>query len=65
MISSIVMYFFYFSYYLKKVVINKTLDNTLNKVKRTTDEATRDIPRYTYRIAEYQEQTIQTMRYCF
>ncbi len=45
--------------------INKTLDNTLNNVKRTTDEATRESPRYTQRIAEYQEQTIQTMRYCF
>ena len=42
--------------------INKTLDNTLNNVKRTTDEATREIPRYTQRIAEYQEQTIQTVR---
>ena len=42
--------------------INKTLDNTLNNVKRTTDEATREIPRYTQRIAEYQEQTIQTIK---
>src|SRR5687768_10847194 len=42
--------------------INKTLDNTLNNVKRTTDEARREIPRYTQRIAEYQEQTIQTVR---
>ena len=42
--------------------INKTLDNTLNNVKRTTDEATREIPRYTQRIAEYQEQTVQTVR---
>ena len=42
--------------------INKTLDNTLHNVKRTTDEATREIPRYTQRIAEYQEQTIQTIR---
>ena len=24
--------------------INKTLDNTLNNIKRTTDEATREIP---------------------
>jgi hypothetical protein len=39
--------------------INKTLDNTLHNVKRTTDEATREIPRYTQRIAEYQEKTIQ------
>jgi phage-related protein len=42
--------------------INKTLDNTLNNIKRTTDEATHEIPRYTQRIAEYQEQTIQTIR---
>jgi hypothetical protein len=42
--------------------INKTLDNTLHNVKRTTDEARREIPRYTQRIAEYQEQTIQTVR---
>ena len=42
--------------------INKTLDNTLNNVIRTTDEATHEIPRYTQRIAEYQEQTIQTIK---
>ena len=42
--------------------INKTLDNTLNNIKRTTDEAIHEIPRYTQRIAEYQEQTIQTIR---
>ena len=42
--------------------INKTLDNTLNNVKRTTDEATREIPRYSQRIAEYQEQTIHTIK---
>jgi hypothetical protein len=37
-------------------------DNTLNNVKRSTDEATREIPRYTQRIAEYQEKTIQTVK---
>ena len=42
--------------------INKTLDNTLNNVKRTTDEATREIPLYIQCIAEYQEQTIQTIK---
>ena len=42
--------------------INKTLDNNLHNVKRTTDEATREIPRYTQRIAEYQEQTIKTIK---
>ena len=39
-----------------------TFDNTLNNIKRSTDEATREIPRYTQRIAEYQEQTIQTIK---
>src|SRR5688500_2273603 len=42
--------------------INKTLDNTLQNVKRTTDEATREIPRYAQKIADYQEQTIQTIK---
>ena len=42
--------------------INKTLDNTLNNIKRSTDEATREIPKYTQRIAEYQEKTIQTVK---
>jgi hypothetical protein len=42
--------------------INKTLDNTLYNIKRTTDEATHEIPRYTQRIAEYQEQTIQSIK---
>ncbi len=43
-------------------VINMTFDNTLNNVKRSTDEAKREIPRYMQRIAEYQEQTIQTIK---
>jgi hypothetical protein len=43
-------------------VINMTFDNTLNNIKRSTDEATREIPRYTQRITEYQEQTIQTIK---
>ena len=42
--------------------INKTLDNTLDNIKRTTDEATREIPRYTQRIAEYQQQTVKTIK---
>ena len=42
--------------------INKILDNTLHNIKRSTDEATREIPKYTQRIAEYQEQTIQTVK---
>ena len=43
-------------------VINMTFDNTLNNIKRSTDEATHEIPRYTQRIAEYQEQTIKTIK---
>ena len=39
-----------------------TFDNTLNNIKRSIDEATREIPRYTQRIAKYQEQTIQTIK---
>jgi hypothetical protein len=46
----------------QQAAINKTLDNTLNNVKITADEATREIPQYSQRIAEYQEQTIQTIR---
>ena len=42
--------------------INKTLDNTLHNVKRATDEARREIPQYTQRIAEYQEKSIQTIK---
>src|SRR5688572_28816588 len=42
--------------------INKTLDNTLHNVKRSTDEARREIPQYTQRIAEYQEKTIQIIK---
>ena len=42
--------------------ITKTLDNTLSNIKRSTDEATKEIPKYTQRIAEYQEKTIQTVK---
>src|SRR5215204_4464810 len=38
------------------------INNTLYNIKRTTDEATHEIPRYTQRIAEYQEQTIQSIK---
>jgi response regulator RpfG family c-di-GMP phosphodiesterase len=38
-------------------VINMTFDNTVNNIKRSTDEATHEIPRYTQRIAEYFNQT--------
>ena len=42
--------------------VNKTLDNTLHNIRRSTDEARREIPQYTQRIAEYQEKTIQTVK---
>ncbi len=46
----------------QKDIINKTLDNTLHNIKRVTYEATQEIPKYTQRIAEYQEKTIQTIK---
>lgn len=42
--------------------MNKILDNTFDNVKRSTDEATREILQLTQRIAEYQEQTIQSIK---
>ena len=42
--------------------INKTLDNTLNNGKRTTDELHERFDDYTQRIAEYQEKTVETVR---
>ena len=42
--------------------INKILHNTLHNVKRSTDEARREILQYSRRIAEYQEKTIQTVQ---
>ncbi|MFL6319348.1 MAG: hypothetical protein ACJ72Q_02640 [Nitrososphaeraceae archaeon] len=42
--------------------INKALDETKNNIKRTTDEASKDIPHYTQIVNEYQEETIQAAR---
>jgi hypothetical protein len=42
--------------------INKALDETKNNIRRTTDEARKDIPRYTQIVNEYQEETIQAAR---
>ena len=42
--------------------INKALDETKNNIKRTTDEARKDIPHYSQIVNEYQEETIQTAR---
>lgn len=46
----------------QKDAIYKTLDNTLQTIKKSTYEATREIPRYAQQIAEYQEHTIQTVK---
>jgi catalase (peroxidase I) len=42
--------------------INKALDETKNNIRRTTDEARKDIPHYTQIVNEYQEETIQAAR---
>src|SRR5204863_2221034 len=42
--------------------INKALDETKDNIRRTRDEARKDIPRYTQIVNEYQEETIQAAR---
>ena len=42
--------------------INVTLDETKSNVKKTTDEAIKEIPRYTKAVNEYQEETIQATK---
>jgi hypothetical protein len=42
--------------------INKALDETKNNIRRTTDEARKDIPHYTQIVNEYQEETIEAAR---
>ena len=42
--------------------INKALDETKNNIRRTADEARKDIPHYTQIVNEYQEETIQAAR---
>jgi len=39
--------------------VNKAIDDTKDNIRKATDEARKDIPRYTQAINEYQEQTIQ------
>jgi 2-succinyl-5-enolpyruvyl-6-hydroxy-3-cyclohexene-1-carboxylate synthase len=41
---------------------NRALDETKDNIRRSTDEARNEIPRYTRAVNEYQEQTIQTSR---
>src|SRR5678809_1399707 len=42
--------------------INITLDETKSTVKKTTDEAIKEIPRFTKAVNEYQEQSIQATK---
>ena len=43
-------------------VINKALDQTREDIRKSVEEAKREIPRYTRAINEYQEQTIEATR---
>jgi hypothetical protein len=43
-------------------IFNITLDETRSTVKRTTDEAIKEIPRFTKAVNEYQEETIQATK---
>ena len=42
--------------------VNKALDETKDEIKTATKEAAREIPHYTQRLGDIQEQTIQTTR---
>jgi hypothetical protein len=43
-------------------IINITLDETKSTVKKTTDEAIKEIPRYTKAVTDYQEESIQAAK---
>jgi hypothetical protein len=43
-------------------IINITLDETKSAVKKTTDEAIKEIPRFTKAVNEYQEESIQATK---
>ena len=42
--------------------VNKVLDETRDNIKKTTNEARKEIPRYTQIVNDYQENTIQAIR---
>src|SRR5215212_1288532 len=42
--------------------INSALDGTKDSIRKSTDEARRDIPRYTQAVNDYHEQTIESAR---
>ncbi|MDW0201690.1 MAG: hypothetical protein QOD17_01270 [Nitrososphaeraceae archaeon] len=43
-------------------IFNITLDETKSTVKKTTDDALKEIPRFTKAVNEYQEETIQATK---
>jgi hypothetical protein len=42
--------------------VNKVLDETCDNIKKTTDEARKEISHYTQIVNDYQEKTIQAIR---
>ena len=42
--------------------VTKVIDETRDNIKKTTNEARKDIPRYTQIVNDYQENTIQAIR---
>ncbi|HEY9385601.1 MAG TPA: hypothetical protein VIP70_01050 [Nitrososphaeraceae archaeon] len=42
--------------------VNKAFDETKDNIKKTTNEARKEIPRYTQVVNDYQENTIQAIR---
>src|SRR5918912_1899061 len=46
----------------RQQAVNKALDETKDEIKTATKEAAREIPHYTQKLGDLQEQTIQTTR---
>ena len=46
----------------QELAITKALDESKDNIKKTTNEARREIPRYTDVVSDYQENTIQAIR---
>ena len=63
-IYSILSNYYYMSSNKEKnrEIINITLDETKSAVKKTTDEAIKEIPRFTKAVNEYQEESIQATK---
>jgi hypothetical protein len=43
-------------------LVSRSLDETRDNIRRSIDESRSQIPRYTYAVSDYQEQTIQAAR---